>query len=91
MQIKVVRWHGVTAIQDAIANRKLLIAALLTTPDLPGWESIVTQHVVLVTGCNNESVAYHDPALSQGPTTVSLNAFWLAWTEMDELAAIISD
>lgn len=89
LTVELVRWQGIAKIQTALASNKLVIAAILTIPDLPGWEQLSTQHVVLVTNCDDQQITYHDPALSVGPTDVSLNAFWLAWTEMEEQAAIL--
>lgn len=90
LTVEIIRWQGITKIQQALADNKMVIAAILTIPELPGWQQISTQHVILITGCDSELISYHDPALAHGPTTVSLSTFWLAWTEMDEQAAILS-
>ena len=89
LTVEIIRWQGITKIQEALASNKLVIAAILTIPELPGWQQLSTQHVILITGCDDSLITYHDPALNNGPTTVSVNAFWLAWTEMDEQGAII--
>jgi hypothetical protein len=73
-----------------------VIAALTTTPGLPGWGNIRTQHTVSIASVDvdnsndNEQIAYYDPALSYGPVSTLLAEFLLAWGEMDEQVAFVS-
>ena len=65
-----------------------MIVALLTNPDLPGWNDVQTQHTVLIDDITPDQVSYYDPALPQGPVIASRDEFLLAWSDMDEKAAI---
>jgi len=66
------------------------IAAVTTTPGLPGWGNIRTQHAVLVVKVDAEQITYHDPSLAYGPVSALCDEFLLAWGEMDEQAAFVS-
>jgi len=68
-----------------------VIAAVTTTSGLPGWGNVRTQHTVLITSIGAEQITYHDPALTSGPASASLAEFLLAWSEMDNRAAFISE
>jgi len=76
----------VTSLAAGIA----VIAAVTTTPGLPGWGNIRTQHTVLVVKVGTEQITYHDPALAYGPVSALRDEFLLAWGEMDEQAAFLS-
>ena len=74
----------------SLAAARAVIVAVTTTPGLPGWGNIRTQHTVLVTHIDADRIAYHDPALAHGPVSTLLTEFLLAWGEMDERAAFLS-
>lgn len=82
-----------TSIDDlaaALAADKAVIVAVTTTPGLPGWGNIHTQHTLLTIGIDSEQVTYHDPALARGPVSALRGEFLLAWSEMGERAALVS-
>jgi len=87
--VEIVEWLGMDSLRLALSTGNSVVAAILTSQDLPGWGDLHTQHTVLVTAIENGQVYYHDPALSWGPVDVSEDAFGLAWSEMSELAALI--
>lgn len=87
--VETTEWSGLAAIDTALRNDHAVIAAILTSADLPGWSTAQTQHTFLITDIQINQVYYHDPSLSTGPVTVSLNAFLLAWSDMEELAATL--
>jgi hypothetical protein len=96
VRVQLARRIAVDELVAALADDVAVIAALTTTPGLPGWGNIRTQHTVLIVsvdldnGNGNERVTYHDPALSYGPVSTVLAEFLLAWSEMDEQVAFVS-
>ncbi len=74
----------------AQAADMVIIVALTTTPGLPGWGNISTQHTVLIINVSVDRITYQDPALSYGPVSASCAEFLLAWNGMDERAAFLS-
>ncbi len=62
--VEVTEWRGTDFLRSALSVRKVAIAAILTSNDLPGWKDSPTQHTVLVTAVEEKRVRYHDPALS---------------------------
>jgi len=89
VRVQLKRCISVDKLAAALAAGVAVIAALTTTPGLPGWGNIRTQHTVLVISIGNEQITYHDPALSYGPVSTRLAEFLLAWSEMDEQAAFL--
>jgi ABC-type bacteriocin/lantibiotic exporter with double-glycine peptidase domain len=89
VRVQLKRCISVDELAAALAAGVAVIAALTTTPGLPGWGNIRTQHTVLVISIGNEQITYHDPALSYGPVSTLLAEFLLAWSEMDEQAAFL--
>ncbi|MBC8450278.1 MAG: hypothetical protein H8D78_21300 [Chloroflexi bacterium] len=88
-----VRLRQGVAIGDLVASLTAdmaVIVAVTTTPGLPGWGNIRTQHTLLMADVGSEQIAYHDPALAYGPVSALLAEFLLAWGEMDERAAFLS-
>ena len=73
----------------ARATGKAVIAAIITTSGLPGWGNLRTRHAVLLNDVNAERITYHDPALAYGPVYTDTSEFMLAWSEMDEQAALL--
>lgn len=59
--------------------------------ELPYWRNVSAQHAVLVVGLDGNTIYLHDPALNNGPTHVTLGDFLLAWDEMDNRYAVISE
>jgi ABC-type bacteriocin/lantibiotic exporter with double-glycine peptidase domain len=90
IRVQLAEWSGMDMILHALEQGQAVIAAIMTTPDLPGWGDLRTQHAVLVIHVDVQSVSYHDPANDVGPTTVSRDAFHLAWSEMEERVALLS-
>ena len=96
VRVQLERRIAVDELVAALAAGVAVIAALTTTPGLPGWGNIRTQHTVLIisvdvgNGNGNERITYQDPALSYGPVSTLLSEFLLAWGEMDERAAFVS-
>ncbi len=90
LSVELVEWCSADALIAALAKEQAVIAAVLTTPGMPGWEDARTQHVVLVTAADDVNVTYHDPALPAGPTLAPSGEFLLAWSDMSEQAAFIS-
>jgi ABC-type bacteriocin/lantibiotic exporter with double-glycine peptidase domain len=60
----------------------------LRTGALPYWDQDVAHAVVLV-GLERETVYWHDPELTTGPTSVDHSAFLLAWSDLDHYCATI--
>jgi len=89
VQVKQIQWQGANAVSEALRLNRAVIAALLTSHDLPGWSTLRTQHVVIITAIDTAQISYHDPALSYGPVAVQLDAFLLAWSDMSEQAALL--
>ncbi len=80
---------SIDELRAALTTDTSVIVALATTPGLPGWGNIRTQHTVLVIDVG-DPVSYHDPALAYGPVFTLRTEFLLAWSEMDERAAFLS-
>lgn len=88
--VELVEWCSVDALISALGKEQAVIAAVLTTSGMPGWNDVRTQHVVLVTAVDDMNITYYDPALATGPTTALSGEFLLAWSDMSEQAAFIS-
>ncbi|HRJ42113.1 MAG TPA: hypothetical protein PL105_09535 [Caldilineaceae bacterium] len=88
--VKMNEWLGMGALGSALSAGTVVVTAILTSHDLPGWETLSTQHTVLVIAVEKGRVYYHDPSLSWGPVDVSEDAFGLAWSEISELTALIT-
>lgn len=91
IHVQLVQYISVADLISALAADMAVIVALTTTPGLPGWGNIRTQHTVLVANINVEQITYQDPALSYGPVSTLHAEFLLAWSGMDERAAFLSD
>ena len=69
-------------------TQQVPVIIFLRTGMLPGWTEDVPHAVVLVSLAAD--LAYiHDPMSDTGPTPVDLNAFLLAWSDMDYYCATI--
>ncbi|HEX9926850.1 MAG TPA: C39 family peptidase [Anaerolineae bacterium] len=90
VEVRVTEWGGVDALETALAGEAAVIAAVVTSPKLPGWPNLRTQHTVLIVGIDAEQVTYHDPALTYGPVSTSRGEYLLAWSEMSELVAFLT-
>ena len=90
IRVQLVRWTSMDDLITSLAADMAVIAAVKTTPGLPGWGNIRTQHTVLMVDAGAEQVTYHDPALAHGPVSTLSAEFFLAWSEMDERAAFLS-
>ena len=64
------------------------VIVFLRTGGLPGWREDVAHAVVLV-GLTSDIAFVHDPARDTGPDEIGLDAFLLAWSEMDYYCAAI--
>jgi hypothetical protein len=90
IDLHIISWQGADSLKTALeAPSCVVITAILTTPGLLGWGELATQHAVVLTEITPPFAAYHDPALPTGPVQASLEEFLLAWSEMDEMAAIL--
>ena len=74
-------------LRQLIAQRVPVII-FLRTCTLPGWTEDVP-HAVVLAGLTDDLAYLHDPAGVAGPTPVDLNAFLLAWSDMDHYCATI--
>ncbi|MCL4870611.1 MAG: hypothetical protein KJ063_16745 [Anaerolineae bacterium] len=90
LQVQVTEWAGEDSLRAALSENKAVIAAVLTSSGLSGWEDVESQHTLYLTGMDDDCVIYHDPALAYGPVTASLGEFLLAWSEMAEQVAFIN-
>jgi len=88
--VQLVQSVSISDLHTSLACSKAVIVAVMTAPGLPGWDNVRTQHAVLVVACDEDQITYHDPALSQGPVSVQLDEFPLAWEEMGARAAFLS-
>jgi hypothetical protein len=91
IQVQPVQYISVDDLINALTVDAAVIVALTTTPGLPGWGNIRTQHTVLVATIDAEHITYQDPALSRGPVATLHTEFLLAWSGMDECAAFLSN
>ncbi len=90
VQIQLMQDISIDDLAAALATDAAVITAITTTPGLPGWGNIRTQHTILPVNATTEQIAYHDPMLAHGPVSALLTEFLLAWSEMDERTAILS-
>ena len=89
VKIEVTEWTTIEALESALETETAVIVAVLTTPGLPGWGDIRTQHTVLVASVELNQITYYDPALADGPVSAVRGEFLLAWSEMAELTAFL--
>ena len=89
VRVQLVQQASLENIAASLAADEAVIVAVTTTPGLPGWGNIRTQHTVLVVSVDAEQVAYHDPALPYGPVLSLRAEFLLAWVEMDGRVALL--
>ena len=90
VRVQLTQRISIDELTAALVADVAVIVAVTTTPGLPGWGNIRTQHAVLVINADVEQVTYHDPALSYGPVSTLLAEFLLAWSVMDERVAFLS-
>lgn len=90
VDVQVTEWGTMQALVTSLVAGSAVIAAITTTSDLPGWAEIRTQHTVLIVEVSSDQVSYYDPALAQGPVSVSHDEFLLAWSYMAERAAFLA-
>jgi len=62
---------------------------LVQTEALPHWDC-ETYHAVVLVGLTEDTVYLNDPDADTAPQAASLQAFLLAWSEFDNLAAVIT-
>lgn len=89
VRVRLTRRASIDDLVASLAADMAAIVAVTTTPGLPGWGNIRTQHTVLVANIGTEQIAYHDPALAYGPVSALRAEFLLAWSEMDGRAAFL--
>ena len=87
--MQVVQRASIEDLAASLAADVAVIVAITTTPGMPGWGNIRTQHTVLVANIGTEQIAYHDPALAYGPVSALRAEFLLAWSEMDGRAVFL--
>jgi ABC-type bacteriocin/lantibiotic exporter with double-glycine peptidase domain len=71
-----------------LITQQIPVIIFLRTGALPDWNEDVPHAIVLV-GLTDDSAHIHDPVSDSGPTPVDLNAFLLAWSDMDYTCATI--
>lgn len=89
VRVQVVQRASIEDLAASLAADMAVIVAITTTPGMPGWGNIRTQHTVLVANIGTEQIAYHDPALAYGPVSALRAEFLLAWSEMDGRAVFL--
>lgn len=77
------------AIQHWLQNSHPVIA-FIQAGELPHWHGIRAQHAILVVGVDEQEIFLHDPAIDDGPITVPIGDFLLAWDELDNRYAVIT-
>lgn len=70
-------------------RRNLPPIVFVSTAELSYWDE-ATHHAVVVTGIQDNQVYLHDPNFAHAPQVVSTLEFGLAWSEMDEVYALLS-
>ncbi len=63
--------------------------ASVQTGELPHWFGHNTLHAVLVVGMDSEQIYLNDRALPEGPISVPIGDFDLAWLAQDERYAVL--
>jgi hypothetical protein len=71
-------------------QRQMPVIACVQAGELPHWQGVQAQHVVLIVGLDDQSVHIHDPALDHAPIPVPVGDFWLAWDEMERRYAVLT-
>lgn len=66
VQVKQIQWQGTNTLSEALRLNRAVIAAVLTSHDLPGWSTLRTQHVIVVTAIDATQIAYHDRPYPMG-------------------------
>ena len=80
---------GELADLQAALKRKIPPIALVYTAELPYWPQ-ATAHAVVVVGIEPRAVFLNDPGMPQSPLQVSRDEFLLAWDEMANLYALLT-
>lgn len=70
-------------------SHNLLPIVFVSTDGLPYWNELPTHHAIVVTGIQNDQVYLHDPNFAEAPQVVSALEFNFAWSEMDEVYALL--
>lgn len=70
-------------------RQNIPVIIFLQTGALPYWTTD-TYHAVVLVGMTESTVYLNDPAQETAPQTASLQSFLLAWSEFDDLAAILT-
>jgi hypothetical protein len=65
------------------------VPLFLALPDLGRIGNIGAVDVVVLIGLTSDIAYIHDPARDAGPTAVEINAFLVAWSDMDHYCATI--
>jgi hypothetical protein len=90
IRVQLMQRISVDELAAALVVDVAVIVAVTTTPGLPGWGNIRTQHTMLTINAGAEQITYHDPALSYRPVSTLLDEFLPAWSTMDERVAFLS-
>lgn len=59
--------------------------------DFLPWGDFSGFHALVLASITDSEVSVMDPSLTDGPTTMTLDAFLLTWEEFDNRVAVISD
>ncbi|WP_231911265.1 C39 family peptidase [Candidatus Promineifilum breve] len=71
-------------------NNDVPVIAFVQAGELPYWRGQQLQHAVVIVGIDQETVWILDPDTGLEPVSVGLDDFMLAWSELDNLCAIIT-
>lgn len=77
-----------TDLQDLLQQGLTPIVFVLA--DFLPWANFTGFHAQVLVGMSESEVWLHDPALSDGPTRLSIDGFMMAWEEFDRKTAVIS-
>lgn len=76
-----------TIIKNIDNGRPLII--FVRTGELSYWQTD-TQHAVVIVGYDGRDILLNDPAFEDGPQRASIDEVMLAWDEMDNFYATLS-
>lgn len=71
-------------------DRELPVIVFVQAKELPVWRGQDFKHAVVVVGLDDEMIYLMDPALENGPTPTPIDDFQLAWDEMDNYYATLT-
>ena len=67
-----------------------MLPIVFVSADWLPWADFSGFHALVLAAIQDPEVWLHDPALTSGPTALSIDGFLAAWSEFDYLAAVVS-